>query len=313
MERGFLSQNGRGVGTGVKEKHDTMVVESVEDVPPIVEPVATEVQSPLMDKTNAVNTGGGSYLPLPTKGTTPPGNTPVVLVESIRAVSDRFANSAYGFFLGKRVAYPVVANYLGTRGAGLSVIVLKLGTPILLDSYTADLCLHLGKVSSYARVIFEYGADVELKDTIVVAMPKVNGEGFYMCGVSQKSRLGAGAVSEEERSLVKILKGIPVGPKMTFKPNQEYRHVPKKHNANSSGNKNKGVDSTNKVSDSNPFEVLNSVDNDEDMAEISATCRVMSVSGDHDSEDEAASVDNDMTRSLASERIGFGTQSLLEQ
>ncbi|GJV66608.1 hypothetical protein Tco_1482117 [Tanacetum coccineum] len=35
--------------------------------------------------------------------------------------------------------------------------------------------------------------------------------------------------------------------------------------------------------------------------------------GDHDSEDEVASVDNDMARSLASERTRFGTQSLLEQ
>ncbi|GJZ40597.1 retrovirus-related pol polyprotein from transposon TNT 1-94 [Tanacetum coccineum] len=36
-------------------------------------------------------------------------------------------------------------------------------------------------------------------------------------------------------------------------------------------------------------------------------------SGDYESEDEVASVDNDMTRSMASERVGFGTQSLLEQ
>ncbi|GKE88471.1 hypothetical protein Tco_1565946, partial [Tanacetum coccineum] len=35
--------------------------------------------------------------------------------------------------------------------------------------------------------------------------------------------------------------------------------------------------------------------------------------GDHDSEDEVESVDNDMARSMASERVGFGTQSLLEQ
>nr|GEX00431.1 reverse transcriptase domain-containing protein [Tanacetum cinerariifolium] len=32
VDRGFLSQKERGVGRGVKEKHDTMVVESVEDV-----------------------------------------------------------------------------------------------------------------------------------------------------------------------------------------------------------------------------------------------------------------------------------------
>ncbi|GJS51415.1 hypothetical protein Tco_0624777 [Tanacetum coccineum] len=35
--------------------------------------------------------------------------------------------------------------------------------------------------------------------------------------------------------------------------------------------------------------------------------------GDHDSEDEVELVDNDMARSMASERIDFGTQSLLEQ
>ncbi|GJU23942.1 UBN2 domain-containing protein [Tanacetum coccineum] len=35
--------------------------------------------------------------------------------------------------------------------------------------------------------------------------------------------------------------------------------------------------------------------------------------GDYDSEDEVASVDNDMARSMASEMVGFGTQSLVKQ
>ncbi|GJV87049.1 hypothetical protein Tco_1530987 [Tanacetum coccineum] len=39
------------------------------------------------------------------------GDDVVVMLESIRVVSERYANSAYGFFLGKRVVYPVVANY----------------------------------------------------------------------------------------------------------------------------------------------------------------------------------------------------------
>ncbi|GKC41194.1 hypothetical protein Tco_1058916, partial [Tanacetum coccineum] len=34
--------------------------------------------------------------------------------------------------------------------------------------------------------------------------------------------------------------------------------------------------------------------------------------GDHDNEDEVASVDNDMARSMTSKKVGFGTQSLLE-
>ncbi|GJS06881.1 hypothetical protein Tco_0363677 [Tanacetum coccineum] len=36
-------------------------------------------------------------------------------------------------------------------------------------------------------------------------------------------------------------------------------------------------------------------------------------SGDHDSEDEVASVDNEMTNFLAYEKVGYGTNSLLEQ
>ncbi|GJT66987.1 hypothetical protein Tco_1018467 [Tanacetum coccineum] len=36
----------------------------------------------------------------------------VVPVESIRTISERFANTTFGFFLGKRVAYHAVANYV---------------------------------------------------------------------------------------------------------------------------------------------------------------------------------------------------------
>ncbi|GJZ14285.1 retrotransposon protein, putative, ty1-copia subclass [Tanacetum coccineum] len=390
------------------------------------------MQSLVVDKTNAGITNVGSYLPLPTQGTNPAGNTPV---ESIRVVSDRFADSAYGFFLGKRVAYPVVANYVrntwGKFGLvrsmfssstglfsfqfssmdglnamlengpwfirshpiilkkwnpdvnllkedvgnvsvwvklhgfpvttfsedGLSAIATKLGIPIMLDSYNADMCLQSWGRSSYARVMIELRADVELKDTIVVAMPKINGEGFYTCNVRveyewkpprcacckifghtqvecpKNPGLGAGAGEIKKKKSSQAPKGVLVGPKMAFKPTQEYRHVLKKHTANSSGNKKKGVDSTNMVSDSNPFEVLNSVENDMEMCtnggrkfenliidgqailvdEASNPLKKIEYPSDHDSEDEVASVDNDMARSLASKRTGFGTQSLLEQ
>ncbi|GKE71995.1 hypothetical protein Tco_1530067, partial [Tanacetum coccineum] len=43
----------------------------------------------------------------------------VVPVESISAISEQFANTACGFFLGKRVAYPVGANYVGTLGVNM--------------------------------------------------------------------------------------------------------------------------------------------------------------------------------------------------
>ncbi|GKB36909.1 hypothetical protein Tco_0881851 [Tanacetum coccineum] len=49
---------------------------------------------------------------------------------------------------------------------------------------------------------------------------------------------------------------------MAFKSQKEYRPVTKKPNNSSSGNKKKGVEPTIEVSNSNPFDVLNSVDND---------------------------------------------------
>ncbi|GKB32498.1 putative reverse transcriptase domain-containing protein [Tanacetum coccineum] len=45
---------------------------------------------------------------------------------------------------------------------GLSVIATKLGTPLMLDSYTFDMCLQSWGGSSYARVMIELRVDVEL-------------------------------------------------------------------------------------------------------------------------------------------------------
>ncbi|GJZ64447.1 hypothetical protein Tco_0620868, partial [Tanacetum coccineum] len=124
---------------------------------------------------------------------TPGGNgiDVVVPVDSIRVISERFANTAYGFFLGKKVAYPVVANYVKLHGVpvtafsedDLSAIATKLGTPLMLDSYTSDMCMQSWGRSSYARVMIELRGNVELKDNIVVAMPKITREGHYTCNV----------------------------------------------------------------------------------------------------------------------------------
>nr|GEU31384.1 hypothetical protein [Tanacetum cinerariifolium] len=157
---------------------------------------------------------------------TPGGNgiDVAVLVDYIRAISERFANTAYGFFLGKKVAYHVVANYVRntwdkyglvrsmfslSTGSfsfqfssidgldamfenafsedGLSAIATKLGTPLMLDSYTYDMCMQSWGRSSYARVIIKLRADVELKDNIVMAMPKNNWEGHYTCSGEKKT------------------------------------------------------------------------------------------------------------------------------
>ncbi|GKC77208.1 ribonuclease H-like domain-containing protein [Tanacetum coccineum] len=50
---------------------------------------------------------------------------------------------------------------------GLSSIANKLGSLLMLDSYTAAMCTDSCGRSSYARAMVELRADVELKDTIV--------------------------------------------------------------------------------------------------------------------------------------------------
>nr|GEV96759.1 hypothetical protein [Tanacetum cinerariifolium] len=368
------------------------------------EPVVKEKQDTSVDtgSPNVENTGLKSYSPLPMQGSTSAGNTLVVPVDSIKAVSERFANTAYGFFLGKWVAYPVIANYVrntwrkyglvksmlnSSTGLfsfqfssmdglnamlengpwficnhplnlkmwnpdvnllkkdvrnvlvcvkilgvpvmtfsqdGLSAIAMKIGTPLMLDSYTFDMCLQSWDRSSYVRAIIELKADAKLRDTIVVAMPKLTGEGFYMCSVRVKYEW-------KPHSLLKT-----------------------------SGNKKHDVKPTKEVSNSNLFDVLNSVENDVDLGTNGGTLNLVSkesnTSGssfwnvenssmsttpivekiriieklimdgkatlvdneevpvkkvdylnDYDSKDEVLSVDNDMARSMALEKGVFGS------
>nr|GFB42251.1 hypothetical protein [Tanacetum cinerariifolium] len=66
---------------------------------------------------------------------------------------------------------------------GLSAISTKLGTPLMVDSYTSDMCMQSWGRSSFARVMIELRADVELKDNIIMAMLKITREGHYTCSV----------------------------------------------------------------------------------------------------------------------------------
>ncbi|GKB35789.1 hypothetical protein Tco_0880731 [Tanacetum coccineum] len=217
---------------------------------------------------------------------------------------------------------------------GLSAIATKLGTLLMLDTYTFDMCMQSWGRSSYARAMIKLRADVELKDNIVVAMPKIKGESHYICAGEKKTLKKPSQTSQ----------GVSVGPKMGFKPQKEYRSVPKKLNASSSGNKKKCVEPTIEVSNANPFEVLNSVDNDVELGNNGGTTNLVN-NGATSSGSSFMNVDNSSTGTTLiidkiekfeeiltsgqailvdeagnplkkveyTERLGFGTQSFLEQ
>ncbi|GKC22861.1 zinc finger, CCHC-type containing protein [Tanacetum coccineum] len=434
-KRGFLSQKGSGRGRGVKEKDlnknkkntssgisvtmdsdDTMnddtpigVASAVQEgVTPYVVDLTVEMEkkNSLEDTTSSYANGTGkpSRKKLNFRTLFTPGGNGigvVVPVESIRAISDRFANIAYGFFLGKRVAYPVVANYVrntwGKYGLVRSMFSSSTGlfsfqfssmdgldamlengpwfirnNPLILKKWHPDVNLlkedvstipvwvklhgvpvtafsedGLSGRSSYARAMIELRADVELKDNILVVMPKIAGEGHHTCNIRVEyewkpprctSCKVSGHIHEE------CPKNTCAGETKTMKkPSQTSIAVIRR----------KVLKPTIDVSNSNPFEVLNSVDNDVELGtnegttnfvnneanssgssimniDISSTgttpiidkigkfedllssgqvilvdnagnpLKKVELSGDYDSEDEVASVDNDMARSLAS-------------
>nr|GEV01186.1 hypothetical protein [Tanacetum cinerariifolium] len=160
-------------------------------------------------------------------------------------------------------------------------------------------------MSSYARALIEIQADVELKDTIVVVMPKLTGEGFYTCII----RLG---VAKNVKKPSQTSRGASVGLKVGFKPAKEYRLDSKRPTANS-GNKKKGVEPTKEDSNSNPFDVLNLVDYEDEFGTNGGLqiwliiWEIMIVMM------RFCSGDNDMACSMVTYTVGFGTKSLLKQ
>ncbi|GJS45022.1 hypothetical protein Tco_0595143 [Tanacetum coccineum] len=217
----------------------------------------------------------------------------VVQLESILAISERFINMAYGFFLGKRVAYPVVANYVRkTCGKyGLVKLMLNSSTSLFFFQFSymngLDLMLENGLWSSYARAMIELRADVELKDTIVMAMPKFVEEGFHTYTIHVEYEWKPpksvyckvfGHVQDE------CPKNIGSGVAKNLKnPNQAPLGVPVGPKTNIDGK-------------------LTLVDDEGKPLEK------VEYSGDHDSEDKVELVDNEMASFMASRRVDYGQE-----
>nr|GEU98183.1 hypothetical protein [Tanacetum cinerariifolium] len=164
--------------------------------------------------------------------------------------------------------------------------------PLFLKKWNPDVIKlkeDVGKVlgmSSYTRALIDVQVHVELKDNIMVVMPKLVGKRFYTCTVHVEYEWKPlrcacckvfGHVQDVcprniDSDLVKNMKkpsqvprGVPVGPKVTL------------------------VDDKGKP--------LTKVDS----------------SVDHDIEDEVTSVDNKIENFMASKKVSYGTNSLFEQ
>ncbi|GKB44154.1 zinc knuckle CX2CX4HX4C containing protein [Tanacetum coccineum] len=187
------------------------------------------------------------------------GAAVAIPMEAVEEVCSRFSNTLYGYFIGKRLAFPLVENYVKNTWAkfglkrtqlhedffmfqfntkegmesvmesgpwlirgvplilniwnqnselkkdaiksaplwvklhhvpivayseiGLSLITTQLGKPIMLDSYTSNMCLSSWGRNTYARALVEFSAEEELKDSIVIAIPLSNGKGHTLAKI----------------------------------------------------------------------------------------------------------------------------------
>ncbi|GKB68653.1 hypothetical protein Tco_0930065 [Tanacetum coccineum] len=144
-----------------------------------------------------------------------------VIEESIRAISERFVSSAYGFFLGKWVAYPVVSNYVKYTWSKYGLVKSMLNS-------SNELFFFQFSFEDGLDAILE-NADDELKDSIMVDMPKLVGEGFNMCTIHAEY---------EWKPLRQATRGVPVGQKVSFKSTKQiYRLVSNKNGASTIGKK----------------------------------------------------------------------------
>ncbi|GKB82656.1 hypothetical protein Tco_0949551 [Tanacetum coccineum] len=185
MEREFLVSGGRSGRINSTTKDSNFTCSSLshkdehgflsEDFPSIIVSIGEVNRADqITHKDEALNTHKDENLGefSSTALTARNGADVVVLLESIQVASERKTQGKYG--LVKLHGVPVTAF----SKDGLSAISMKLGTPLMLDFYTSNMCIQSWGRSSYTKALIDIRVDVELKDTIMVVMPKLVEEGF---------------------------------------------------------------------------------------------------------------------------------------
>ncbi|GKE40460.1 hypothetical protein Tco_1463865 [Tanacetum coccineum] len=102
---------------------------------------------------------------------------------------------------------------VGFSEDGLSAIATKLGTHLMLDSYTSIMCIESWGWSSYVRAMIELRAKAELKDSIVVAIPKIEGEGYKVFGhvLDECPKTPVSDASKNIKTKRQAIRGVQIG------------------------------------------------------------------------------------------------------
>ncbi|GJZ77851.1 hypothetical protein Tco_0642523 [Tanacetum coccineum] len=239
----WLSPKGRG--NGVKEKETLVVDDPGNTCNRASEADICYVKIDRNLKLNSItsrNSSGGSPGVVkdgmaPGPGTTLFADPKVVegVDESVNTVLKSFAS--------------LVTNEAVTNG--LSLMATKLGNPIMLDSYTSSMCLQSWGRMDYARALIDIRVDRELKEDMVIAIPNVEDDGEFLHTVRMEYEW------EPPRCGVKLKKLI-------------WQVVSKKNSASSSGTKKNYEVSRKMTSSTNPFDVLNTIEEGDELGSSSS-------------------------------------------
>ncbi|GJU40344.1 ATPase, F1/V1/A1 complex, alpha/beta subunit [Tanacetum coccineum] len=227
MERGFLSQKWSRVGRGVKEKQ-----------------VSTGVKS--VDRTK-MNTDAGTGLFTESDGTLNDAN-PLKEVVSPSVIDEHVA---------MEVQSPLVAQTYSVKSHVVKETVTMecpvvntpdVGPNLPLPTQEANSAGNVPGKPSYATATEMAPDENLLKEDVSTVPVWVK---LHSVPITAYSEDGLSAIATKLGAREKTVKkpsqtsrGVPVGPKMGFKPQKEYRLVTKKTNASSSSNKKKGVEPT---------------------------------------------------------------------
>ncbi|GKD15491.1 hypothetical protein Tco_1199898, partial [Tanacetum coccineum] len=110
----------------------------------------------------------------------------------VEKVSLRFEHTLYGYFIGKRIAFPVVEYFVQNNWAkhgltrimmnrkedGISLIATFIGKLVMLDSYTSAMCNDSWGRSSFARCLIEINSEADLVDVVTIGIPSLTREDF---------------------------------------------------------------------------------------------------------------------------------------
>ncbi|GJY25818.1 RNA-directed DNA polymerase, eukaryota, reverse transcriptase zinc-binding domain protein [Tanacetum coccineum] len=104
-----------------------------------------------------------------------------------RGTSSRFDNTLYGYFIGPKLAFPLVENYVKNTWAKFGLKRIQLQEEFFLFQFDTkegmESVMENGPWSTYARILIKISAKKELLESMVIAIPLSNGKGHSLATV----------------------------------------------------------------------------------------------------------------------------------